>query len=321
MADLNYELAPTPGTPASVRKGQLDAARYVAVRNLAHMIYKKPDGSALMTFGETLDERDKVKATIIGHEISLGLLVNDLQPGVVPAAQPQAVPMAAPVPVAAPAPQAVPQQMSLAGAPPNGSSQFVPQMAVPPAATPQAAAAAGAAPQEQSAPPAVPARKRRTAAGVGAAVAPPPASPAGVPAPQAAPPAFSPPPQASFAPPAAAPQMTPQAAFTPAAFTPPVGPAPVPQPVAAPSASVSVDLSPILAKLDQLGAGLAEIAKDGEQLKAENAALKKILTNVFGALHHIYMVDPVLKQSPEVQQAGTLAAFEAYLSKFTGNPS
>lgn len=113
--------------------------------------------------------------------------------------------------------------------------------------------------------------------------------------------------------------MAPQAAFTPAAFTPPAGPAPVAQPVAAPVAA-TVDLTPVLAKLDQLGAGLAEIAKDGEQLKAENAALKKVLTNVFAALHHLYMVDPVLKQSQEVQQAGTLASFEAYLSRFTGNP-
>jgi hypothetical protein len=311
MADLNYELAPTPGTPASVRKSQLDAARYVAVRNLAHMVYKKPDGSSLMTFGETLDERDRVKMTIIGHEISLGLLVNDIQPGMAPAAP---VPQAAPQQVA-PAPQMTPA----AAAPPNGAPQYVPQMAVPPPVSPQAAAAVGAGPQEQAAPQAVPTRKRRTAAGVGAAVAPPPASPQAPPMQQEAPASFGgamamAQPQASFVPP----QMTPQASFVPAAFTPPSGPAPVQQPMLNPVGNV--DLTPVLAKLDQLGAGLAEIAKDGEQLKAENAALKKVLNNVFAAIHHIYMVDPTLAKDAEIRAAGTLVAFEAYLSKFTGNP-
>jgi hypothetical protein len=45
MPELNYELAPRPGMPASQRKQELDSARFVAVRNLAYMIYKKPDGS------------------------------------------------------------------------------------------------------------------------------------------------------------------------------------------------------------------------------------------------------------------------------------
>ncbi|MEI6503223.1 MAG: hypothetical protein WCP21_19605, partial [Armatimonadota bacterium] len=63
MPELNYELAPQQGMSASQRKAQLDQARYVAVRNLAHLVYKKADGSPLMTFGETLDDRDHVKNT------------------------------------------------------------------------------------------------------------------------------------------------------------------------------------------------------------------------------------------------------------------
>ena len=43
MPDLNYALAPRPGETASQRKAELDAARFVDVRNLAYMLYKKPD--------------------------------------------------------------------------------------------------------------------------------------------------------------------------------------------------------------------------------------------------------------------------------------
>ena len=61
-----YEMAPTPGQTASQRKAELDAARFVLIRNLAYLVYKKPDGSALMTYPETLDNnREIVKNTII----------------------------------------------------------------------------------------------------------------------------------------------------------------------------------------------------------------------------------------------------------------
>lgn len=89
MPDLNYELAPKQGMLASQRKAELDGARFIAVRNLAYMIYKKPDGAALKTYQETLDDRELVKAAIINHEIGLGLLQNDLGAAVATGTQPQ----------------------------------------------------------------------------------------------------------------------------------------------------------------------------------------------------------------------------------------
>lgn len=91
--NLNYELAPRPGMPASQRKAELDGSKFVSVRNLAYMIYKKPDGSPLMTYQETLDNRELVKNNIINTEISLGLLQNDLGNIAVPTSQsPQPIP-------------------------------------------------------------------------------------------------------------------------------------------------------------------------------------------------------------------------------------
>ena len=93
MRDLNYELAPKPGMMASQRKAELDAARFVSVRNLAYMIYLKPDKTPLMTYQETLDNRELVKTAIINFEISEGLLQNDLGGVAVPQTQaPQMIP-------------------------------------------------------------------------------------------------------------------------------------------------------------------------------------------------------------------------------------
>lgn len=91
--NLNYELAPRPGMLASQRKAELDGSKFVSVRNLAYMIYKKPDGSPLMTYQETLDNRELVKNNIINTEISMGLLQNDLGNIAVPTSQsPQPIP-------------------------------------------------------------------------------------------------------------------------------------------------------------------------------------------------------------------------------------
>lgn len=91
--NLNYELAPRPGMLASQRKAELDGSKFVSVRNLAYMIYKKPDGSPLMTYQETLDNRELVKNNIINTEIALGLVQNDLGNIAVPTSQsPQPIP-------------------------------------------------------------------------------------------------------------------------------------------------------------------------------------------------------------------------------------
>lgn len=78
MRDLNYELAPKPGMTASQRKTELDGARFVSVRNLAYLNYIKADGTPLMTYQETLDNRELVKTAIINYEIAEGLIQNDL---------------------------------------------------------------------------------------------------------------------------------------------------------------------------------------------------------------------------------------------------
>src|SRR3954464_11510186 len=117
MPDLNYELAPKQGMLASQRKAELDGARFIAVRNLAYMIYKKPDGAALKTYQETLDDRELVKAAIINHEIGLGLLQNDLGAAVATGAQSTQIPQMSPTNGAQMSPQPNQPQM-----------QFQPQM-------------------------------------------------------------------------------------------------------------------------------------------------------------------------------------------------
>lgn len=208
MPDLNYELAPRQGQPASQRKQELDGARFIAIRNLAYMTYKKPDGTPLLSYAETLDDRERVKGMIIQHELALGLLVNDggavaAQPQpqpAMPAAQQAGVPQMAqqPVPVMQfqPQPAATPQQAAQV---PQQQFQQQPQFQQPP--MPQQQQYQQPAPQMQAQPqqmqmqlpiqqqqqqPAAPAqaaaageaaptgRKRR---GAGAAVAPPPAAP------------------------------------------------------------------------------------------------------------------------------------------------
>jgi hypothetical protein len=70
---------PTPNTTATRRRKQLDAMPFVDVRSLAYMFYKKPDGSPLLSYLETIGENAKgrVKDAVIHHEIALGL-VDDL---------------------------------------------------------------------------------------------------------------------------------------------------------------------------------------------------------------------------------------------------
>jgi len=117
--NLNYELAPRPGMLASQRKAELDGSKFVSVRNLAYMIYKKPDGSPLMTYQETLDNRELVKNNIINTEISMGLVQNDLGNTAVPTSQ-------SPQPIQNGAQMTQPQQQQMPFPP-----QMQPQQAAP----------------------------------------------------------------------------------------------------------------------------------------------------------------------------------------------
>lgn len=329
MRDLNYELAPKPGMPASQRKAELDAARFVAVRNLAYMIYKKPDGAALMTYQETLDNREMVKQAIINSEIAEGLLQNDLGMTVAPQSQaPQMIPqngaqmaqqppqMSFPMQPAPQAPMSPAQfaQMPMqpqAGVPfqptQPGQPQFVPQQqfAQPPQQTyaaPQMQPQQGFAPQQMAAPAAPPmeaapvtGKKRKAAAGN--AVAPPPTGPA------LAPPGFVPQqgqvPVTQFQqPPAPQQQGFPvqfqqQPQFAQPQFQ-------QPQAVNAPQAQMpqqgGPDLGALFQKLDMLGKGIEVSANNGDQalkavakLQADVDEVKLLGNQLLVCLHHLYL--------------------------------
>jgi len=303
MPDLNYELAPKPGMTASQRKAELDAARFVAVRNLAYMIYKKPDATALMTYQETLDNRELVKTAIINHEIAQGLLQNDLGAVAAPPSQAptQMVPTNGATMNQQPmAPQQMnfqqPQQPQMQPAPqaPMSPQQFAqvpmqqapqqPQYSAPPQQQQPQYAAPQMQPQQQqfqqpqmqpqqqyaaqpSAPPMeaapVTGKKRKTAAGN--SVAPPPATGMVPPGfqPQAVPAQQAAVPVTQFAPQQAQFQQ-PQVQFQQPAAQQMAQQVP-PQATQGPM----LDLTPILSRLDILGKGIEVSAMNGDQaLKA-----------------------------------------------------
>lgn len=341
MSELNYELAPRVGMPASQRKQELDAARFVAVRNLAYMVYKKPDGSPLMTYQETLEDRERVKANILQHEIALNLVTNDLGAapqgtqvnGAVQHMQPSNTQFAAPGMQVAPG-VGQPQQQPVQQMAPTQPMQPAPQAAytaplgvAPPASPQQAVQAAQGAPPQQAAPEQAPTsgRKRRSTAGgapqAGASVAPPPGAVPG----QL---------QPSLMPQGVPQQMTP--GFTP---TQPMTASPAPaqggygvpgqlaQPQAAPNDPGQL-LTAVLQRLDDLGQGLTSISKDLDELAQRQTMDEALLGKVhidtlqaLAALHHIYGSTGGLTQALQQKGVQTLDQFRSYLTpNFTGNP-
>jgi hypothetical protein len=327
MTELNYELAPRPGQSASQRKDELDKARFVAVRNLAYMIYKKPDSTPLMTYQETLEDRDRVKSVILMHEVACGYLTNDL--GSVPAGAPaqqmapmaQAPQMAAPPQVAYPPPTFPPQGAPMAQAP-QMAPYAVPATMAPQQMAPATAMQAAAAPSQQAEPssPAPTGRKRRGAAGgaaatpQGAAVANPVGAPTMMPqAPQ---------------------QMAPAPNFMPQQAQLPLAPA---QQAAAPQMgshvpmTAAADLGPVMARLEAIGAdlgrGLATISTDVEKINQRIAALEQVVGKInlnalhtLVAMHHVYGAQANLTTALTNARVGTLEDFRRYLVQFSGNP-
>jgi len=350
MRDLNYELAPKPGMLASQRKAELDAARFVAVRNLAYMIYKKPDGAALMTYQETLDNREMVKNAIISSEISEGLLQNDLGMTAAPPSQsPQMIPqngaqMAQQPPQMSFPTQPAPQQpMSPAqfAQMPMGQPQqpmYAPQQ---PMYAPQPQQQAYAAPQQQmmpmqqqmpmaapAAPPmeAAPVTGKKRKAAAGNAVAPPPTG-------------------AAVAPPGFVPQQAqvPVTQFVSPQFVQPQQQQQFPvqfqqpqqqmqQQAAPPPQAGGVDLGALFQKIDMLGKGIEVSANNGDQalkivskLQAEVDEVKLLGNQLLVCLHHLYLGiqtasgQPLLSNMTE-GKANTLADFRTYLQKYIGPP-
>lgn len=305
-----YELAPRPGTTTSQRKAELDQARFVAVRNLAYMTYKRPDGHPLMTYQETLDDRERVKQVVIQHELALGLLVNDGQPGAAPVAiaapMPHAPPNGAPQGVlAAPAPIGVTPMTPVSPAP-------APMMSGPPASPQQAVAAAAGAPQEQpqpAAPGTTPTgRRRRSTAPPQAEPGPGVAGPVPSPAAPGVAPSYGAPGPAPY--PVGAP-MTPAAA---PAYPAPVAASATPMPAA-------VDLTAVIARLDNIGHGLSDVSKDVDELKVQNATLKQLLYESLAALQHVYGQFQPLAKLVVDGKVQTIEDFRRFIKTYTGNPS
>lgn len=73
------DIAPKPGTFFSDRKRELETARFVVVRNLVYLTYKKKDGSPLMTYIETMDDRDGVRECILAYELYNQLIIPDYE--------------------------------------------------------------------------------------------------------------------------------------------------------------------------------------------------------------------------------------------------
>lgn len=338
----------------SARRAELDGMRFIEVRNLAHLSYKKDDGTELMSYTQTLEDRDKVKQTILEYELAKGMITPDGTMGQAAAPQP-AVPQGAPQmtmpfqPQFAPPqngqPNGVPQQM----APPQ--YQQPQQMAPPPmatlapVATPMQAAQAGQQVQQQMAPAGEPpaaatGRKRRTA---GTAVAPPPAPP-----PQMAPPPaagfMAPPQMVQPQQPVPVQQFAPPQQFAPQGFVPPGQPqqfaaqppqgfqppqqapqqqfAPPPAVQAAPQGA-GVDLSPLLAKIDSLGGAVNQLLEVVTNQKAQIDNLTGQLTDTRRAtlealtcLQHMYLTHPQL--APGAQGKNTLPEFRQFLGQFVG---
>jgi hypothetical protein len=150
----------TPAMTTTQRRQQLEECRFLEVRHLAYLHYKKDDQTPLMGYEETLDSHERVRSTVLAYEFSKGWLIPDGTEGQIQQApaqpqpqqqQPVQQPVVQPQPQAA-APQGVPQMNMPFQPPPNGAP--VPMQApAPQAFAPPPAQAAFAPPPQQMAPP------------------------------------------------------------------------------------------------------------------------------------------------------------------------
>jgi len=75
----DYELKPKQGTFYSQRKEELTSARFLAVRHLAYQVYKKESGKEMMTYAETLVDRDVVRDAVLQYELVNKLILPDYE--------------------------------------------------------------------------------------------------------------------------------------------------------------------------------------------------------------------------------------------------
>lgn len=244
---MEFEARPAPGTTYSQRRDFLynRAPRFIELRNLATLLYKKDDGTDLLSYEETLKDRDLVREKILEYELRHNLIVQDSE-----------------APVFS---DAVPQEMSVMSfTPPPFNPAAAPPP--PPATEPVKVEVVGLNPEPQP-PPTT--RAKRKAPGGGASVAPPPASTVVATA------------QPGFSPPAA--QATPVGQSVPS-FAPPMPVVPV-QPQAPvqvdPSSEVLKRVDAIGQGLATLSAQLSDVSKELQEVKSQNKALLGVLFHVF----------------------------------------
>lgn len=167
MTIENY--AAKKGTTLSARRAEIDAAPFPKIRDLAVNVYKKPDGTGIMAYIESLGADHAVtKDKVIEYELAQGLLVPDGSTGAVAGqlAAPPPTPITPIMPeVAAPPKTPVPAQTQpVAAAPVNGApalrqsrrSQQKGGMAAPPDAPPVQLSIPGSSKEETAAPPRTP---------------------------------------------------------------------------------------------------------------------------------------------------------------------
>jgi hypothetical protein len=350
-----------PTLTVSQRRQYFEECRFLDVRHLAYLHYKKPGtDEPLLRYEETLDNREMVKQAVLAFEVAQGWLIPDgtegqiqvpaqpqpqpptPQPAVqqgAPQMQPfQPPPNGAPVPQQMAAPAPMPQQPQYSMPPPQMAPAPVPQqvpqpqyaapapqMAPPPVASPQQAAAAGA-PPPQEAPAAAPTGRRRK--GQGTAVAPPPAAPppppAGTPVQQ-----FAPPQQMQMQlPPQGAPQVAPPPQAAPAPFGAPAPQsfagqgAPAPFNPQAPQAAPPQQAAPSV-NLSEVTGRVDALAKIVEAQSGQIKELRLTAEIAVGMLHHLYLTNPALSTPRQGQPPlpTTLPEFKKYFQQFVGTPS
>jgi hypothetical protein len=342
---IDYVTRPKPGTTFSERKEFIDNCRFLDIRNTVYHVYKNSDGTPLLNYHETLDNRNLTKERMIQYEVAKELVYH------------------------ATGAEAVVQ--------PQSNTESTTNMINPPIATPTQAAQVAAGPattMTDDTTTGATARKRPTKS-AGASVAPPPAAPppsfpastAGyappqMPSPVSAAPASFPAPAAPVSPTVAAVTLPMVTGMTPAAPT--FTPVPVTTTPASTSTPIPATFTPATAESVYIGGGVAstttatipqlsELQNSVETILAEITGLKaeetvsatnvsvlttqvqglagqvdslttlvrtqaSTISQILVALHHLYLTNPATAQNAAGKN--TLPEFQTYLQQYVGNP-
>jgi hypothetical protein len=310
MSDPKFP--PESPIPYSVRKEQLLTCKFLSIRKAVTEQYKNPDGTALMSYHETLSDRDMVRNKVLEYELAQGWITDDRSNAQV-IAHPASPQIGATVPTNGTHPGPAVQA-------PISMQQFQPQPVASPAQAIAAAQTPIPPPQEPPAAPPTTGLKRPAPKGLQSAVAPPPLA---APMSQAAPAVPVQPAQVPVAPPAPPPGAV--------VLSAPVAPQPAQQ------AAIPNDL---VSKIDSIGKGLSmvseELDRQGKDFKTmvgnlstqtsetnkslmslatQFVDLKKSVEILTAAVHHIYLSTGTLGQSAG-QEGTTLPGFKTYISKY-----